>query len=106
MNNFDSFPRTVSETEKCIKDYSSKCLDTYPRQVTNVLAFGIAKTNKGYCSGTRRKERFISIGKCGNKIKAAGDKCIHTYTDKLQGIQNMKDNKYKIPLVCWLVFHY
>jgi hypothetical protein len=94
--------RTITATEKCIKDYSSKCLDAFPRQVTSVLAFGVAKTNKGYCTNQRRKDKFISIGKCGNQIKAEGDKCMQTYIDRLQGIETLtkSDNNLKVPLMC------
>ena len=99
--------RTITETEKCIKDYSSKCLDTFPRQVTGVLAFGVAKTNKGYCSSQKRKDKFIAIGTCGNAIKAGGDKCMQNYIDTLQGVENVKtaDNKFKVPML-WLVSPY
>lgn len=32
--------RLINRYEKCIKDYSSKCLSAFPRQVTSVLAYG------------------------------------------------------------------
>lgn len=99
------FHRTITATEKCIKDYSSKCLDAFPRQVTSVLAFGVAKTNKGYCTNQRRKDKFISIGKCGNQIKLEGDKCMQTYIDRLKGVETLtkSDNNLKVPLMCWSV---
>jgi len=69
--------------------------------VTNVLAYGVAKTNKGYCANQKRKDSFIAIGKCGNKLKPIGDKCMRTYIDRLQGIQNYDEKKMQIPLACW-----
>lgn len=99
------FHRTITATEKCIKNYSSKCLDSFSRQVTSVLVFGVAKTNKGYCTNQIRKDKFISIGKCANQIKAEGDKCMQTYIDRLQGVETLtkSDNNLKIPLMCWSV---
>ena len=78
-------------------------MDTFPRQVAGVLAFGVAKTNKGYCSSQKRKDKFIGIGTCGNTIKQGGDKCMHAYIDTLQGVENEKENKMKVPMVCWYV---
>jgi hypothetical protein len=88
--------RAITAHEKCIKNYASKCLSTFPRQVTNVFAYGVAKTNKGYCSNQRRKDSFIAIGKCANKLKPNGDKCMRTYIDRLQGIENYEDKKMKV----------
>ncbi|CAG2179059.1 unnamed protein product [Oppiella nova] len=90
----------VKSYEKCIKDYASKCLPSFPKQVTSVMAYGVAKTNKGYCSNKRRKEAFISIGKCGNKVKSKVDVCMRQYIDNLQGSENHPDVKERIPLAC------
>jgi hypothetical protein len=76
-------------------------LDTFPRQVTSVLAFGVAKTNKGYCSSLKRKEKFIGIGTCGNAIKEDANKCMGNYIDTLLGVENEKDIKKKVPMICW-----
>lgn len=92
--------KNVTRYEKCIKDYSQNCLETFPRQVTGILAFGIAKTNKGYCTNQRRKDSYIAFGKCANFVKPNTDKCMFNYIDNLQGIENYPDNKLKIPLAC------
>ncbi|XP_054155087.1 uncharacterized protein LOC128953613 [Oppia nitens] len=92
--------RQIKNYENCIKDYSKKCLQSFPRQVTGVLAYGVAKTNKGYCTNKKRKDSFIEIGKCANNIKHLGDACMKTYIDDLQGIENFKDAKLKLPIAC------
>ena len=62
---------------------------------------GVAKTNRGYCSNKRRKDQFISMGKCANAIKQDGDACMRKYIDNLQGTENHNDINVKIPLACW-----
>ncbi len=74
-------------------------MTTFPRQVTSILAFGVAKTNKGYCSNKRRKDTFIGFAECANSRKADLDKAMHNYIDAIQGIENA-ENKLKIPLMC------
>ncbi|CAG2169331.1 unnamed protein product [Oppiella nova] len=101
MASMDKQCRTYKNQEKCIKDYAAKCLATFPKQVTNVLAYGASKTNKAYCSTKRRKDSFIAIGKCGNKLKFLVDKCMRQFIDSLQGIENYQDAKMKIPISCW-----
>lgn len=95
------YHRNVVKHEKCIKDYSQDCLETFPRQATGVFIYGVAKTNKGYCGSRRRKDKFISLGKCGNTVKSIANKCMDNYIDTLLGIENARENKLKIPMMCW-----
>ncbi|CAG2109084.1 unnamed protein product [Medioppia subpectinata] len=100
MPQMDTQCRTIRGYEKCIKDYSSKCLKAFPKQVTSVLAYGVAKTNKGYCSNKKRKESFIMIGECANKMKSPMDKCMFQYIDRLQGAENYRNVKMRLPMAC------
>lgn len=92
--------RLITNYEKCIKDYSSNCLQSFPRQVTNVLAYGVAKTNKGYCTNKKRKDSFIAIGKCANKIKHIGDNCMKQFIDNLRGTENYPEVNTRLPMAC------
>lgn len=87
------------ETEKCIKDYSRRCLAAFPRQVTNLLVFGIANQQKKYCK--KGGSAIVQHGKCGNSDLEKGHKCMDTYIDHLYGIQESEDANKKIPYVCW-----
>ena len=62
---------------------------------------GVAKTNKGYCTTKKRKDQFIAMGKCANKIKTDADICLKQFIDNLQGIENYPEVNMKIPLACW-----
>lgn len=86
------------ETEKCIKDYSRRCLAAFPRQVTNLLVFGIANQQKKYCK--KGASAIVQHGKCGNSDLEKGHKCMDVYIDHLYGIQESEDANKKIPYVC------
>ncbi|CAG2179358.1 unnamed protein product, partial [Oppiella nova] len=103
MASMDKQCEAYKVNEKCIRDYAAKCYPTFLRQVTNVFAYGAAKTNKVYCSSASRKESYISISKCGNKIKPQQVKCMKQLINAMQGIENYPDPKMRLPLSCWLV---
>ncbi|CAG2109085.1 unnamed protein product [Medioppia subpectinata] len=100
MTSMNTHCRQIKTYDKCIKEYTNKCLAPFPKQVSNVLAYGGLKTHKAYCATKRRKESFTSVGKCANKIKRLGDNCMYTFIDEIQGSENYPDVKMKLPLVC------
>lgn len=99
INQLLQFSSLAKETEKCIKDYSRRCLAAFPRQVTNLLVYGIANQQKKYCK--KGASDIIQHGKCGNSDLEKGHQCMDVYIDDLYGIQETEDSDKKIPFVCW-----
>ena len=100
MFKFINFRRSV-QAESCVKNYVQKCLRKTAKQAANVLAFGVAKTNKQYCTNRKRKNALIKAGKCGNNAKVLANKCMNKYTTTLISIVTEKDVRKRVPMGCW-----
>lgn len=94
----DAF-RVAQQTEVCIRNYSRKCLNSFPKQVTNLLVRGIVDQQQLFCK--KGEEGIVSHGKCGNSNLEKGHRCMDTYIDHLIGINNNSTNNEKIPFICW-----
>ncbi|KAI2804360.1 hypothetical protein BLOT_003342 [Blomia tropicalis] len=92
--------KEVKAMEQCIKDYAARCLEGETRNSILVVVYGIAKTNKSYCSSQKRKNAHISFGKCANKNKKSLDKFMNQMIVDYHGVRLYKDPKLRIPLAC------
>lgn len=93
--------RENRDSQENIKNYANKCLVKLSKQVLNLLMYSVTKNSNNVCKSARRKAEFINIGKCGNVAKPDTIKCWKTLVMKIDAIQYYKDDKLKIPLVCW-----
>lgn len=93
--------KRTKELQKCIKDYSSKCLTNLASQTISVLVYGITKGNRVFCSNKKRREDFIDIGKCINPDWKFVSDNINNLTRYYHGIGEYKDPKLRIPMLCW-----
>lgn len=87
--------------EKCIKDYASKCLSSLASKSVSVLIYGITRGNKIFCSNKNRKEDFIEIGKCINPDMKRISFFMEQLTRSYHSIKEYKEQKLRIPLICW-----
>lgn len=92
--------KDIKIIDKCIKDYSTRCLKGETRNSVNVLVYGVAKTNKGYCSSPKRRNSFISIGHCVNENRKKLDKALADMNVQYHGARIYKDPKLRLPLAC------
>lgn len=92
--------REIRTLEKCVKDYMSRCLDGETRNSMSVVIYGISKTNKGYCSSTKKKNAFISFGACANASKKRLEKRMATLTRDFHSAKLAKDPKLRLPYAC------
>lgn len=92
--------REIRTLEKCVKDYMSRCLDGETRNSMSVVIYGISRTNKGYCSGTKKKNAFISFGDCANASKKMLEKHMATLTRDFHSAKLAKDPKLRLPYAC------
>lgn len=87
--------------EKCVKDYSSKCLTDQAGQAVSVLIYGITKGNKNFCNNKKRKELLAEMGRCVNQDLKRFTSYMSDLTRTFHGIKEYKDPKLRIPLMCW-----
>ena len=89
-----------SRKELYVNAYARRCLPKFPRQVTSLLMFGIARQNRYYCNFTKGRTEILQGAKCLNTIKKIGGQCLTT------AINDMKAIRYapvegKIAKTCW-----
>ncbi|KAH9395336.1 hypothetical protein TYRP_020901, partial [Tyrophagus putrescentiae] len=93
--------REIKPLEKCIKDYSTRCLDGEARSSLNVVLYGIIKTNKSYCNNNKKKNAFITFGKCANANKPKLDQLMNILNKDTHGARLAKDPRMRLPFACW-----
>lgn len=93
--------KRMKTLEKCIKDYSSKCLSSLASKSVSVLIYGMTRGNKNFCSNKNRKEDFIEIGRCINPDMKQISAIMGQLTRSYHGIKLHKNPKLRIPLICW-----
>ena len=79
----------------------NNCLRKAAKQAGKVLIFGVAKTNKQYCTLRKRKSGLVAAGPCGNTFKNAANKCMNRFIDMNLAVITEKDVKKRVPMVCW-----
>ncbi|KAH9408402.1 hypothetical protein TYRP_012075 [Tyrophagus putrescentiae] len=98
--------KEVKTKERCTKDFSQNCLRGDTKNSISVLMYGIAKTNKGYCTNVKRKNVFTSFGKCANTNKKGLEKIFEQMNRDFHGIKSFEDPKLRIPLACCNYFKF
>ena len=93
--------REIKALEACVKDFASKCLTSDAKQAVSVLLYGVTKTNKFYCSSTKRKNTLVDATQCFIPNKKFMDDEMRTMSNKFSSIVGYKDPKLRIPLACW-----
>lgn len=101
VNEVNQLCQRHKENNKCVKDYAAKCLDKLAKQALSIAMFGISKTNKGYCSNTKKKNAFMSLLQCAEKDLRSFHKSFNQYTKDLLAIKEYeKDEKLHLPMAC------
>ena len=99
-NSFVPF-RDLKRLENCVKDNSKLCLQSSSKQSISVLTYGIARTNRGYCSSTKRKNSFIAFGQCVNDNLSILASFMDDLNRDFHATLGYSEKKGRIPMVCW-----
>lgn len=70
------------------------------KQPIAVLAYGITRTNKGYCGTNRRREAFLTIGRCVRPNRKVLDQFMETMNREFHAIKSAKVSTQRIPMAC------
>ena len=89
-----------SRKELYVNAYARRCLPQFPRQVTSLLMFGIARKNRYYCNYTKGKSDILQGAKCLNAIKSTGAQCLSTTIQDMIAIR-YAPTEGKIAKTCW-----
>jgi len=89
----------LKETEKCVKDYTTRCMDATGRRATQVAVAGISRLLKRMCRSSERRGEFVRNAGCGNAVIGDMRSCLGDYKMALYGAQKV-DNKQKLPILC------
>ena len=95
------FISAIAAKEKCVRDYSVKCFDTFSRQVTNNLITSSVKTNKHYCISPKHRQTFIRLATCANSRKDHQDQIMKAFISTVHAINSIEQKNLKLPLLCW-----
>jgi len=98
--------RDATVRNNFVKAYAARCLSSFPKQMTNLLMYGISRRNKYHCTSSKGKKEVKLMAKCGNKGKKQGNKCMNDMTDSFINALNAKDPKMRIPLMCCHYFKF
>lgn len=98
--------RSLKALDKCVKEYTQNCMSKTAKQSISVLLYSISKTNKGYCSGKKRKEALLDLSKCCSANKSKLDEFMDIMTREFHGIRNYRESKLRIPLACCSYFKF
>lgn len=71
------------------------------KETVAVIAYGISKTNRGFCGTKKQRANFIVLGKCGNPLLKTLNNYIDHMNKDFQAIVGYSDPKLRIPLACW-----
>ena len=74
------------------------------KKFESVAIYTIQKKNANICRSRRKSADFLEMAKCGNAVNKDNKNCWHKWMMTLNGISAVQEHKYKIPLICWLVF--
>ncbi|KAI2805907.1 hypothetical protein BLOT_004917, partial [Blomia tropicalis] len=85
---FEEFCDEKSRIELYVTAYARRCLPKFPRQVTSLLMFGIARKNRYYCNFVKGKSDIIQGAKCINTIKETGAQCLTQTINDLMAIRH------------------
>lgn len=118
----DGFCGKLKDLDKCIKDYTNKCMTPTGRRATQVAIAGVARMMKRMCKSTDKKKglsfwlsifdwvfksifnflEFIKHSKCGNAALPDMKTCLSGYKMALYGAKQV-EVKQKLPILCWSV---
>jgi len=84
----DEFCDEKSRKELYVNEYARRCLAKFPRQVTSLLMFGIARRNRYYCNYIKGKSEIIQGARCLNAIKETGAQCLSQAITDMMAIRH------------------
>jgi len=77
-------------------------MDNLPKQVASVLIYTVENVLNQLCKrDSKRRKELFAAAPCGNKASNEFNKCYQTFIDSMLGTKNAKDEKLKIPYICW-----
>jgi hypothetical protein len=72
------------------------------KQLTAIILYTAKSMVNNLCKKESKKlNRFLSSAKCANSAHKSFEICNYRFIDSLLGIYNLKEDKLKIPYVCW-----
>jgi len=94
-----AFCGKLKETDKCIKDYTSRCMTPMGKRATEVAVAGIARLLKRMCRSAEKRKEFVKNAGCGNAVIGDMRSCLNDYKMALYGAQKAELNQ-KLPILC------
>lgn len=85
------------------KNFVRKCTKGMSGSVLSVLVYTTGKIAKIACKNKKERNNYITKGNCGNVGKNRTMKCWNELIAIATNIKKLKDNKEKLPSVCWYV---
>ncbi|CAG2106373.1 unnamed protein product [Medioppia subpectinata] len=89
----------IKETDKCIKDYTTRCMDPMGRRATQVAVAGISRLLKRMCRSSERRKEFVKNAGCGNAMIGDMRSCLNDYKMALYGAEKA-EVKQRMPILC------
>lgn len=89
-----------SRKELYLREYATRCLAQFPRQLMSLLMFGVVRKNRYYCAYTKGRTEFIQFATCLNQIKSKGAVCMNNMIRDFMAIK-YSPVKGRIGKTCW-----
>ena len=86
-----------------VKNYTDSCLDHLPKQVSSVFIYTVEKNFfDTICKKDSKQRRdFLRASPCANGGANEFVKCHQNLIDSMVALKSVKDDRFKIPYVCW-----
>ncbi|XP_054166840.1 uncharacterized protein LOC128964285 [Oppia nitens] len=94
-----AFCGKLKDTDKCVKDYTKRCMSPTGRRATEVAVAGISRLLKRMCKSNERRAEFVKNAGCGNAVIPDMRSCLNSYKLSLYGAQKAPLSD-KLPILC------